>query len=680
MVPDQAAMRSLTQGGPDSFPSEEQCPVDYPLVNPIHDPLEQLSNPSTDPENQVCSHRSHTTAAKPQIDRSHLTAEASHKWRNALAALIIYSILAYLAYVHTSPLSSPRLPICACGDAVQEVWYLSWSTFAITHAHNLFFSNWINYPSGVNLAINTSMPLLGILAAPLTLLLGPIAAYNSLLIIAFASSGIAMYILLRHWNNSWVGAFVGGLLYGFGPYMISQGNAHLLLTFVPIPPLIFLLLDKMIFHDVQYSIPCGLALGLLGACQYFISAEIFAMTVIVASIGILFLILAHPSLTFMRLRRSFKGFLIGSSLCGLLIAYPVWFALYGPEHVIGPPQPLNQLALYPGDLLGGIIPTVSQLVGPASLKQIGDRLAGGNIIENGMYLGIPLLVVLCLFTVFFWRIPIFLFTQVMMVSSYILSLGPRLTILGHVVGVSLPFEVLYHLSLLQDILPIRFSLFTELFAACALGIGLDCIGRKVLSTVKKGKKKYHRYSLRWASTCFLVGFALFPLVPQLPYAGASSDVARGLVGNSSRDILPGSVVLTYPYPVNPSLEGMLLQAMTGMKFKIVGGYSFVPLPTGRSTAAPTELTPVVVEEIFLYAYSGISLGGKKLSIDAETVTAERLFLHRYQIQTILLYDVGKNPALAARYLVAALGPPELIRSNLRVWFHVQKVLRDGSLR
>ena len=52
-------------------------------------------------------------------------------------------------------------------------WFLAWTPFALGHGLNPFFTNYIDFPLGVNLASNTSVPLLGFLAAPVTLALGP---------------------------------------------------------------------------------------------------------------------------------------------------------------------------------------------------------------------------------------------------------------------------------------------------------------------------------------------------------------------------------------------------------------------------------------------------------------------------------------------------------------------------
>ena len=111
-------------------------------------------------------------------------------------------------------------------------WFLAWIPYALDHGLNIFHSNFLDYPHGVDLANTTSVPLLGLLAAPFTLSLGPVAAFNILLRLAFASSATSMFFVLRSWCRT-PAAFIGGLLYGFGPYMVVQSANHLDLICYP---------------------------------------------------------------------------------------------------------------------------------------------------------------------------------------------------------------------------------------------------------------------------------------------------------------------------------------------------------------------------------------------------------------------------------------------------------------
>src|SRR5579872_1593338 len=110
------------------------------------------------------------------------TAEAGVRRGRALVTvgfIAVYVLLGVVAYgsswlhgiAHT-------LPCGGCGDNGQEVWFLGWQAHALTNLVNPLRTDWVVYPYGADLANNTSMPLAGMIATPITLLFGPIASYN----------------------------------------------------------------------------------------------------------------------------------------------------------------------------------------------------------------------------------------------------------------------------------------------------------------------------------------------------------------------------------------------------------------------------------------------------------------------------------------------------------------------
>lgn len=595
-----------------------------------------------------------------------------HRRRSPLISLAVYFLLAIIVYWHTGLFGSGALPSPASGDSAQEVWFLSWPAYALTHGHNPFLTNAINYPAGADLSDSTAMPFLGLLGLPITLTLGPVATYNFLLIAALTTSAISMCLVLRRWTRWWPAAFLGGLLYGFSPYMIGEGVMHVYLTFVALPPLILLLLDEIVVRQRRNAIACGALLGLAAAVQFLISSEILAMIAIMAVIGIVALAITHLREVRARIRYALSATSAAAVVCGALLAYPIWFMFAGTDHIVGPPQPLITLAPFPGDLLGGILPTISQFFGFGHFQTIGTELSGSNFVENGLYLGIPLICVLAGLTIAFRRVQVLVFATGMAVASYVLALGATLTIDGHNTGIRLPFTVLRHLPLVQDILSLRFSLFVQLFAAMALAIGLD---RLWWWTVDR--RETSRGGLlvrRWPWTvgvAAMATFALIPLVPQIPLAAAATDVPAISVGQAPYQIPPGSVLLSYPYPIDPAIPAMLLQAVDGDGFKIVGGYAVVRSPSGSAQLSPTTLSPTYVESMFADAYNGTTL--QAIKTDDQTTAWLRLFLRRYGIATVIVYRLGKEPGLVARYIARALGPPQVRTSQYQAWFGVPRL-------
>src|ERR1017187_3047328 len=184
------------------------------------------------------------------------------RWWQPILALTLYAGLALAA---NWPAYPGRPDLLRQGDLTQMAWFLAWTPYALLHGHDLFQTTWLNAPAGVNLAQNTSAPLLGLLTAPLTLTKGVVASVNLLLWLSYVLSAGSMFLVLRRWVRSPWAAFAGGLLYGFSPYMTGEGFNHLNLLFVPLPPLIFLACYELFIRRAGHPLRWGLVLGLLVA-------------------------------------------------------------------------------------------------------------------------------------------------------------------------------------------------------------------------------------------------------------------------------------------------------------------------------------------------------------------------------------------------------------------------------
>ena len=595
------------------------------------------------------------------------------------AATALYAAAAIVAYHRVLFAGASSMPGCNCGDQAQEVWFLRWPLYAVSHGLNPFFSTWMNYPKGINLAINTSSPLLGLVSAPLQLTIGTVATYDILLVVALSTSALAMCLALRRWVRSWAAAFVGGLLYGFSPYMIGQGGGHVFLVTLFIPPIVLALLDDIVVEQRHGAVRDGLFLGAALALQYYISPEVLAMTIVMALVGVAVLAIARRRTVRSHLPYVAMAAVPCALVCAAALAYPVWMSVHGPQHVAGPPHPLSGLSDFPGDLLGPVVPTSDQLLAPAALKAHGDALVGNNYSENGMYLGIPLVVVLAVFSWVYRRRRALLFFVAMVGVATILALGPQLVVYTHHTGVPLPDWLLARIPFVQDILYVRFDLFAQLSAAAALAIGLD----EMMWAHRAGA--HHRRSAieRLAAPAAVAVVALVPLVPGSSYPAAPTQSPAFFTSRALDRIPAGSPVLTYPYPLRADAEwNLTFQAVAGMRFKVFGADAFVPDGPGKtSVPTPTPLAPRVVEHLLSDAYTptfaesqlGTAPPAPVPSVDHRTVAALRTFLRRYHVSTVLVEHFGLAPQTVVSYVSDALGRP-VRTGGVWAWFDVPRLL------
>jgi len=588
-----------------------------------------------------------------------------------IAAVCVYALIAALAYWPVEPFSRSSLSYCACGDTVQETWFLAWPAYALHHGLNPFFTALLDYPHGVNLALNTSMPLLGTVAAPLVWLRGPVAAFNVMMRLSFVLSASSMLFVVRRIARWWPSAFLAGLLYGFSPYMTGQGFGHLFLTFVPLPPLIFLCLYELWQRTGggRRVLRVGLLLGVLCTAQFFISIEVLVTTGVCCAVVAGAAVLSHRREAVPRIRRAATGVGTAVGLFAPVVTYPVWFFLQGPQHVVGPPHEVPNLAPIKADLFGYVVPSANQRIGPAHLIAVGTSFVAGDRPENGVYLGIPLIVLLLYLAVRFRHDSRIALGAAMALTGAVLALGTPLAIDNHSTGLPLPFDVLRHLPLVQGVAAVRFTLYVQLGAALVLGVGLARL-RESGWRATRGAAAGGRVTWRLEASVVGVGvLALVAILPRYPYPHQPVGLPKYVTTAAIDAVPPGSVVLTYPYDVDPVNEAMLWQAVSGMRFAIFGGQASTPGAGGAATSTVAALEPGAVQQLFAAGlYGDATPNGAPLPpLDSSTVADIRTFCARYHVGTVLVEPQGVDLSAVISYLSVALGAPPVASGGLDVW-------------
>jgi len=593
----------------------------------------------------------------------------------AFAGVAVYCLLGAAIYGVGATASGRVLPNCACTDTAQGLWFLAWPAFALRHGLNPLFSSWVNYPHGINLMDATSSPALGILAAPLTWLLGPVAALNLLFRLAFAASASAMFLVLRRFTTWWPAAFLGGLLYGFSPYMVGQGFAHIFVLFVPIPPLFLLLVHELWERRRWPASLTGAALGVLAAVQLLISPEVLTACGLLAVPALLALGWHHrrDGSTYWRSLGAGAAGTVGAF--AVLAGYPLWFYFRGPQHLVGLQHNPALYTLYHQDLLGPVVPTSVQLLHPGFLAAASRAVTGLNYLEDQSYLGGALVVLVIVVTVRHRRSGIVAVSALVGACSLLLSFGPSLYVDGHDTGIPLPYRLINGRPVVGGLLDARFSLYVAGAASVILAVGLD----RLRST---------RAIRRRSIGCAALGLAvLLPLLPARAYPQTPIPAPAFLTTASDVSAIPaGSVVLPYPLTLAPAhsaaridVRSLLWQAVAGMRFRIIGVYGPVPGPGGAdATRTQRRLAPTALEDLALWGLYGTRSALRAPRPDAGEIRLIRTFLVRYRVDTILVDPtVGAHPDTVVTFLTRALGRAPRHLGGTDVWFGVQATL-DGA--
>jgi hypothetical protein len=602
------------------------------------------------------------------------------RWPVAVVCFVAYAAIALAAYWPTWPGDPHRFVACSCGDPSEAAWFLAWTPHALLHGVNPFFTTAINHPVGINLAVNTGMPLLGLVTAPVTLAFGPVASLNLLLWLAYPISASAMLFVLRRWTRWLPAAFAGGLLYGFSPYMIGQGRLHLQLAFVPLPPLVALAVYELFVRRRGDALRWGAVLGGLVVAQFFISTEILASTSIVAVLGLVVLGVERPRDILTSARAAAPGVGVAVAIILVLVGYPAWMIMFGPQRYS---VPVWVVDLVSGRSLplGPLLPTASMAFSPTALTRLGGTSANfTDTVENGSYLGIPLLLLVAYLTVRFWNNRWLRWTTVMALVSFVMALGPHLDLPGGSTSIALPFVLIERVPLVELVDPVRLSLFVALFVALALALGLDELhaargGRVVPGAAVQGGAPgpAGATAAEVGLVAVLAATSVLFLIPKWPVATVATAAPPYFTSSGVERIPPGSTVLSYPYPTPGAAQPMLWQALSGMRYETLGSYALNPGPDGDASQFPTSLVPADVQRLF-YGEQGVqSKTGPPFPLAAHRpalVVSIRRFLTDQAVGTVVVERGAPNAGVVAGLMEEAMARPPDRSGGIDAWYDV----------
>lgn len=114
------------------------------------------------------------------------------------------------------------------------------------------------YTGGADFSLHNYTPIAGLFALPLIGPLGPVAAYNVVLILFVALSGSATYLLARRLGLAPPWAWLAGAVFAASPVLISRTTAHLsLVTAAPLPLFLWALLRTLDSRRVRDAVLVG---------------------------------------------------------------------------------------------------------------------------------------------------------------------------------------------------------------------------------------------------------------------------------------------------------------------------------------------------------------------------------------------------------------------------------------
>jgi hypothetical protein len=536
----------------------------------------------------------------------------------------------------------------------------------------------MNAPQGINLMWNTSILLPGVLLAPVTLLLGPQTALTVAMTVGFAGSAASLFLVLRRWEVSTSAAALAGAVYGFSPALLQASIGHYNLQMAVLPPLI---IDAALRLCLRSATPVrdGAWLGLLATAQLFTGEELLLITGLAGLLLVAVAALGQPRAAAARFATAAAGLGVATGVLLLLAGYALWVQFFGPLTQHGSSFLPD---FYKNDLTGFVTPSQYLLFHTAASAAAAASYQGGAP-EYLAYLGGPLIVVLVVIALAFWRQAAVRATAVTLAVLVLLSLGGHPLIDGTVhPSVTLPWHWLEAVPVLGAALPDRLSIIADGAAAALLAFGLDQAkaragaaregatrtGAARAGATRAGMARAGATRAGMARAGGARGVAALltagavvvclPLTPRpLPAAHAPRLPAGWSAAFTALRLPAGARVLVVPVPTATLTAPLRWQADTGEPGSLAGGYFVGPAWNGQ---AYVDGNGVAATAQYLDA---LWLGGPVARAPAPAQVQADLRSWR----PAAVVAVTSPDSALGRYLKTLFGPATIRSGNVLAW-------------
>jgi hypothetical protein len=436
------------------------------------------------------------------------------------------------------------------------VWSLGWWPHAIGHGLNPLFTNLIQAPAGHSLGWVTTVPPLGLLAAPLTLKAGPVVAFNLLTALASPLSAWAAFLACRRLTGRFWPALIAGAIYGFSDYELRHLIAgQINLCWALLPPLLAYLVVAWRDGAIRSWLLVILS-GLLLAVQFYLFLETFADLTAVLLLSLLIGMAVS--------RRGIRGTVL--RLAGLLgLGYLLAMALAAPYLIAA----LNSAAPVPPpggsmDLSSLWLPTRGRGLGFSWLANTASHVA-----SPGSSVGIPLVAALVALAITQWRSRLVWLLTALFAIITAGALGPVVYLDGRR-EFTVPWHGLFNWPFVRNAYPVRLMLFAYLILALATALLLAGVSRQWTQDREPGRWR-PRWSLAgsWSVGALVVAFGLLNVPGSVPAAPQTTVPAFITSGDYHRMLAPAEIVMVVSDVGN---AGMLWQADSNFYWRLAGGY------------------------------------------------------------------------------------------------------------
>ncbi len=511
-------------------------------------------------------------------------------------ALGVYALLA-LAVTFPMPL---RLTRGIAGnqfgavDGFLGIWNIWWTAQAVTQLRDPFFTPLLFHPQGLDLFWQTLSLPQGLIALPVTLALGPLPAYNLLILASFVLGGYTAFLFVRRFVPNDPAALAGGAIYALAPFHMQKVvDAQLEVASIQWVPLYLLALHALLERPRPWlALLSGLLLLWVGLGTWYYGLFCLVYTGMAAAVWALSG--AAPGSRRSTVRLSRLAFHIPTFLWGLA-PLAVWLAIMAPrlyslaltgDRLLGDARAFNEHSS--ADLVAFFLPSPLHPLWGAAISDFYQSIHPTAFLWN-VSVGLVALALALVSLVPLaadrralsadsqegavggraWR------WWLLLGATLLLAMGEELRVLGHETGVPLPYALLAGLpGIRSSHRPNHFVILSILLVALLAAGGL----RRLIAR-RPGRP------WAWSGAAILLALIIDG------YAGPLPIVERPIPAGYAHLPAPdGGALLPIPVNLNVSRsENLWYQTAHG--WPIVGGFigREPPYPLGRYAPGVREL-------------------------------------------------------------------------------------------
>ncbi|WP_156525355.1 hypothetical protein [Chloroflexus islandicus] len=445
----------------------------------------------------------------------------------------------------TTVTASSDQEIIPVNDSWQNVWMLWWTAQAVMSGQSPFQTDMLFYPLKVDLFWQTLQVTNGLLALPVTLTFGPIAAYNTVALLTFVSSALTMFWLARWLGASAFAAGVVAMIYAFSPFHLTKlYDGQLEVMSIQYFPLLTLGLIALLQRAKMRIIACllvgGLIVWILLTSLYY---GLFALIYTAVVVGWYVLLARMPWRDYPVRVAQLILFLIPPAL--LLVANLANLPVSAPEVAA---LRMQGRSAQPIDFL---LPSPYHPLWGQAVSALQVRLHPGVGMIN-ISLGLVVWVIALIGLFGTWRERLTRLHLALVATFLILAMGPQLVWNGQPTGIPLPFGLIAEWPGVQaGQRPNHFIILAAVHLCLLAASGIETLLRR-----------YAKY--RFGLACGLIALIAFDLFPR-PVPGSVMALSHAY-----RYIPPGAgAVLEVPFQMEFA-NAMVAQIQH--QRPILGGY------------------------------------------------------------------------------------------------------------